>query len=166
MPRLTRKDVVGLVVLGLTLFTAALHRSARPEIQGGDVAFVGVDVLTATSHDVVPNQVVVVRGGVVEQMGAVDRVAVPDHARTVDPSQAAVLMPGMAEARSILRATPAGEVPTFVDRADWLLLSADPRIHPDALRAPIGMMVSGRWLSPTEVDRLVGEADRGTAGQS
>jgi hypothetical protein len=48
-------------------------------------------------------------------------------------------------------------------RADLLLLADDPEDDLEVLRAPLGVMASGRWFDRARLDSLLGELERATA---
>jgi imidazolonepropionase-like amidohydrolase len=75
---------------------AALILGAQASGQESTYAFVNVNVLPMDHAGVVAGQTVVVRGGVITEVGPTPRVQVPDGATTIDGS-GRYLMPGLAE---------------------------------------------------------------------
>ena len=78
-------------VIALTL----LALSGAP-VSAATTAIINVNVLRMLSSDVVPAQTVLVKDGVIEQIGDVDRTRIPDDAFVVDGTDR-FLMPGLAE---------------------------------------------------------------------
>lgn len=113
--RLQRKDFVGLVFAMGTMITVYAHaddahqKSHLPLIvdAGGattmtkaieTVALVGFDVLPMTGDGLLRDQVVIIRGGLIQRIGRVGVVEVPENARTIERSGSGVLVPGMTDA--------------------------------------------------------------------
>jgi Amidohydrolase family len=74
-----------------------VHGRAQGNRPGNDVtAFVGVDVVTMQRDEVVRQQTVLVRDGMIVAVGPVDRVAVPEGAARID-GRGKYLMPGLTD---------------------------------------------------------------------
>ena len=76
-----------IVVLALTLLQVV---AAAP------TAFVNVNVVPMASNEIIEQQTVIVRNGVIETVGPVDDVPIPENAKVVDGTDR-YLMPGLAE---------------------------------------------------------------------
>src|SRR5688500_7650084 len=83
----TRFLVALLAMFGSARFSAAADTS---------VAFMDVTVVSMDTERVLPKQTVVVTGDRIVEIGAADRVKVPDGARRIDGT-GKFLMPGLAE---------------------------------------------------------------------
>jgi imidazolonepropionase-like amidohydrolase len=77
---------------------AFLLSSPFAQQQAGDsvVAFVGADVLTMRSSALTRNQTVVVRNGVIAQVGRAEQTVIPPGARRID-ARGRYLMPGLTD---------------------------------------------------------------------
>ena len=165
--RLSPKDAIGIGLVTFTGLLAMLHAAVRDregskprEVSVADpspaltepdpsppTAFFDFNVLPADYSRVSAHQVVIVRGAVVERIGAVGAVTIPMDAHRIEGNGSAFLLPAP---RSPLDAIEVGR------HADLVLLKVDPRKSLDALRHPAGLMIRGQWREPSEaVDQLV-----------
>ena len=78
------------------LFPVLCYLLALPLLAAEPVAFVNVNVVPMSADTVVVQQTVVVRDGVIETIGPVDRVPIPQDAQVVDGTDR-YLLPGLAE---------------------------------------------------------------------
>ena len=85
----------------LLLAVAILALSA---VAVGQTAFVNVNIVPMTSEIVVAGQTVIVNNGVIETIGDVDSVPVPEAAQVIDGTDR-FLMPGLAEMHAHVPAT-------------------------------------------------------------
>lgn len=81
------KFVLSCIVLLLTAASA---------VQAADVAFVNVNVITMAGGDVLENRTVLIRGGRIARIGAVESTELSDDAFVIDGTDR-YLMPGLAE---------------------------------------------------------------------
>ena len=72
-------------------------------------AFVNVNVLPMSEERVIAQQTVIVRDGIIGEIGSVDVVPVPENARVVDGTDR-FLMPGLAEMHAHVPPAGSGEL--------------------------------------------------------
>ena len=84
-----------ILVLTVTFFAAATASSQA-------AAFVGVDVIPMDRERVLTNQTVVVRNGIISQIGSVRSVVIPSDAARID-GKGKFLMPGLVDSHIHLR---------------------------------------------------------------
>lgn len=77
---------------------------AMPVAAAGQTAFVNVNVVPMTSEIVVAGQTVIVNNGVIETIGDVESIPVPEEAQVIDGTDR-YLMPGLAEMHAHVPAT-------------------------------------------------------------
>jgi imidazolonepropionase-like amidohydrolase len=165
--RLSTMDAVGVGLVGLTCLVliargmSLAHRgpesvadagtSPRGSVNAGATAFVDFNLLPANRDVVLPHQVVLVRGSVIERVGEVGTFSLPRGARRIDGGGSQYLLPGP-------QATARGVEPGA--SADLVLLDEDPRGSIEARRHTVGVMVRGRWYGREDLDRALAELPR------
>lgn len=152
-------------VLAALLLPAAMAASAAA-VDEGVVAFVDVDVLPMDHDVLLPRQTVLVRDGVIAEVGPSTDVAVPEGARRID-GRGKVLMPGLAEMHGHL---PGGDDTQYVEDVLFLYLSngvtlvrnmAGSPSHPQwrdrIARGEVAgptLVVASPWLRGDDIDDL------------
>ena len=138
------------MLIALGVATASPQAAQPPET----TAFVDVSLVAMQDEDVLPHQVVVVRGGVVHAVGPLDEVEIPGDALRIDGS-GRWLMPGLADLHVHLFSTTdlllyvANGVTTIRNlggygAADSVLVLCD-RIASGEVLGPT-VFTSGNWL--------------------
>ena len=90
------KNMKKAILLLLFLNASIIGQNSQKSSQSNVVAFVNVNVIPMDHERVLPNQTVVVRNGVIAEIGDAKRVKVPAHAQRIDGT-GRFLIPGLMD---------------------------------------------------------------------
>ena len=120
--------------LVLTTLSVSIALSATCAADGGSspFAFVGVNVLTMADEGALIDQTVVVRDGVISEVGSSHDVTISPDTRVVDGDDTTWLMPGLADVHVHLRRSGAQWLALFLVNGVTTVLnmSGTPAVNP------------------------------------